>query len=109
MGPGPIHLHLDRAPSHIYGDTIALANSLFTTVTPQPGKSPDTNMCDAGLFPWMEREVEAACAHSKQEINAAVEACWDRVTPDILQKVAARVRRNAQNTFDLEGGNFYDE
>ena len=63
----------------------------------------------APKIPWMEREVEAACAHSKEEIIVAVEACWDRLTPDILQKVAARVRRNAQNTFDLKGGNFYSE
>ena len=53
-------------------------------------------MCDAGLFPWMEREVEAACAHSKEEINAAVEACWDRVTPDILQKGPGRCTRAPQ-------------
>ena len=60
------------------------------------------------MSPWMERE--ATGAHSKEEIAAAVEACWGRLTPDILQKVAARVRRNArgQNTFDLKGGNFYD-
>ena len=81
----------------------------FDEVWYQPGKSPDFNMMDAAIFPWMERAVEEAAAHTVDEINATVEACWEQLDEDMLPKVADRVRRNATTSLALEGGNFYDE
>ena len=37
------------------------------------------------------------------------ESCWGRLETGSLQKAAARVRRNAQKTAELQGGGYYDE
>lgn len=109
LGPGRIDLQLDKAPCHIKKEVKAMLEGKFDEVWYQPGKSPDFNMMDAAIFPWMERAVEAAAAHTVDEINATVEACWEQLDEDMLPKVADRVRRNATTSLALEGGNFYDE
>ena len=99
-------------PADLYNKVISNPATGFANKKP-PGRPPvfDANTWDAvdGVVREQRDQKKPASAYSKEEIAAAVEACWDRLTPDILQKVAARVRRNAQNTFDLKGGNFYDE
>ena len=55
----------------------------------------------------MERRVEAEGAITKAEIRAAVAKAWKELTPEMLGKVAARVRRNMGKIVALKGGNFY--
>ena len=73
------------------------------------GKGPDMSHCDAGICPFMEREIEQAGATTAEEIRAVVKRAWKRVTPDMCEKISKRVRRNMQKVIDLKGGNFYDE
>ena len=86
-----------------------MLQELFDEVINQPGKSPDFSMLDAGVFPWMEREVEDAGATTKEEIRAAVKRVWDSLDEDMLGRVAKRVRTNMENVIALKGGNFYTE
>ena len=65
--------------------------------------------CDAGVCPFMEREIERAGATTAEGIRAVVQRAWKRVTPDMCEKISKRVRRNMQKVIDLKGGNFYDE
>ena len=66
-------------------------------------------MCDAGLFPWYERNVEAAGARTEDEINTVVKATWRKLTSTNPQRIADRVRRNASSVVRLNGGNYYHE
>ena len=50
--------------------------SLFDEVINQPGKSPDTSMLAAGVFPWMEREVDEPSCSSKVDIHKAALSVW---------------------------------
>ena len=109
LGDGPIYIFLDRAPAHRAEETNKLLHRLFDGVYLQSGNSPDMNMCDAGLFPWMERVVEERAASTDDEIRKAVRDCWDLLTPEMLKRVGERVRRNAREVRQLRGGNEYDE
>ena len=75
----------------------------------QPGKSPDTSMLDAGVFPWMEREVEDRGCITKGDIDTAVNAVWRSLTTETLVRVADRVRRNLACIIEVNGGNYYAE
>ena len=55
LGPGPIYLWWDRASCHRSKASMAAAASIFDGVILQPPKSPDMNIMDAAVFPWMER------------------------------------------------------
>ena len=109
LGPGPIAFWMDKAPGHKANATMQLLARLFDEVLVQPGKSPDTSMLDAGVFPWMERECENRGCVTKSDIEAAVKAVWGSLTAEKLGRVADRVRRNMHNIVKMKGGNYYDE
>ena len=73
------------------------------------GKAPDMSYLDAGICPFMEREVEEAGAQSADEIRVAVKAAWKKVTPEMCVRIAKRVRRNMKKVIEKKGGNFYAE
>ena len=73
------------------------------------GNGPDMSPLDAGACPFLEREVEASGAETKEEIRAAVKEAWKKVTPTICKRIMLRVRRNMQKVVALNGGNFYTE
>jgi hypothetical protein len=81
----------------------------FDEVVYQPGKSPDASMLDAGVFQWMELEVDARGCISKTDIQKAVTSMWRSLTPETPVRVADRVRRNVVNTLHIKGGNIYDK
>ena len=64
---------------------------------------------DAGICPFMEREVEKAGAETPAQIRAAVRKAWKKVTPAMCEKIAKRVRRNMRKVIDQGGGNWYTE
>lgn len=103
------HLWMDRAPSHTSKVVQAAATRLFRSLILQPGKSPDMNMLDAGVFPTMERRVERLAAKDVESIERAVESVWTALTSETLRKVAQRVRRNLKEVKHRKGGNFYAE
>ena len=109
LGPGPIAFWQDKAPGHRAKATQELLEKLFDEVVNQPGKSPDTSMLDAGVFPWMEREVDERGCTSKADIHKAVMSVWRSLEPEMLVRVAERVRRNMASIILMKGGNFYDE
>ena len=109
MGAGPISICLDRAPVHTAGVSRKKLEELFDNVYFQTPKSPDLSMCDAGVFPWMEREQQRKGAVTTEQIRASVMATWRALKPEMLKKVANRVRANATKVVELKGGNFYDE
>ena len=67
------------------------------------------SLLDAGVCPFMEREVEQGGATTADEIRAAVKAAWKKITPAMCRAIAARVRSNMLQVIKLKGGNFYDE
>ena len=64
---------------------------------------------DAGVCPFLEREIEDAGAESTEEVRKVVKRAWNAVTPEMCVKISKRVRGNMQNVIQLRGGNFYHE
>lgn len=108
LGAGPITFVHDKAPAY---QSIIKDKDLcgFTKIEMAAGKAPDMSHLDAGICPFLEREVEESGATSAEEIRAAVLAAWNKVTPDTCEKISKRVRKNMQQVIKLKGGNFYDE
>ena len=107
LGGGKFAVWCDKAGCHTA--SVALLKELFDEVIIQPGRSPDVSLCDAGAFPFLEREVEKAGASTKVEIDRATQAAWAQITPGICRSIADRVRRNMGKIIELKGGNFYIE
>ncbi|KAJ1634381.1 hypothetical protein T492DRAFT_836919 [Pavlovales sp. CCMP2436] len=103
LSPGKISLLHDKAPLYqgiMNGSDLCGFNELDMAA----GKSPDMSHFDAGLCPFMEREVELAGAQTPDEIREAVKCAWEKVTPVICEKVPKRVRRNMKEVIKLKGG-----
>ena len=71
------------------------------------GKAPDMSQLDAGVCPYMEREVEAAGAKNQVEIRAAVKAAWAKLTDADCVKISKKVRSNMLKVIAQKGGNFF--
>lgn len=103
----------DRAPSHIAKQTKEKLDELFDEVVFQPGKSPDTNHCDAGVFPYMERvQQDSICWEDEddaQKLRSSVHAAYAKVDANFCRRVANRVRRNMKKIIAKDGGNYYNE
>ena len=105
-------LLLDRSPVHTSKATQdelnrvwGVGNWMF-----QPPKSPDMNNNDAGVYPFMSREVAKAGAISKTQVEAAVMKVWrTKLNDAILENISLRVQRNLETVIRLNGGNLYDE
>ena len=106
---GPVDLMLDRAPCHKSKATMKVLTKYFRHVYIQPASSPDFNMLDAGVFPFMERECNKNGTKTLEAIRATVKGIWERVTPEFCSRVMGRVKRNMQTAIDLKGGNYYRE
>lgn len=109
LGPGPIYLWWDRASCHRSKASMAAAASIFDGVILQPPKSPDMNIMDAAVFPWMERIFAKSGAKSKEEIRTSAEAIWKELDEDMLPRCAKRVKTNMATAVRIQGGNFYEE
>lgn len=103
------YLWMDRASIHTSKAAMAATKKFFKGLILQPGKSPDMNMLDSGVFPLMERKVDSLGATDADEIQDAVAEVWDGISSESLQGVATRVRRNMKTVMELKGGNFYHE
>jgi hypothetical protein len=88
LSSGPIVFWQDKAPGHRAKKTLALLDKLFTEVVNQLGKSPDTSMLDAGVFPRMEREVDDRGCTSKADIHKAVKYIWRTPSPETLARAS---------------------
>jgi hypothetical protein len=105
-----ISIWYDRASAHTSNASLELLTELFEgDIIDQPPKSPDLNMCDAALFPFLERYCEAQGALSKADIKKAVHKAWKALPTQSLPRMAKRVRRNLVKVYDLKGGNNYYE
>ena len=71
-----------------------LAECGFDDLEMAAGKAPDMSHLDAGICPFIEREVEEAGATTSAEILAAVAAAWKKITPAMCEKISKRVRAN---------------
>ena len=76
------------------------------------GKALDLSHLDAGICPFMEREVEAAGAETPAQIRGAVRKAWKKVTPEMCENISKRVRNNmlkVTSVIEKKGGNFNSE
>ena len=106
----PLSIQLDRATAHTAKDTQILLGQLFPGgVAFQVGKSPDTNMADAALYPFLERQCAAEGCFTKHDIRKTVTKLWKEISADTLGRCAERVNRNLRTIIRLKGGNFYNE
>ena len=110
LGRGKIKFLHDRAPAFQHLCKDAELKALFDGgVKMAAGKAPDMSHLDAGICPFIEKEVEEAGAETPAQIRAAVRKAWKKVTPEMCVKISNRVRRNMQAVIDRKGGNFYVE
>eukprot|EP00968_Pinguiococcus_pyrenoidosus_P025645 scaffold6550_cov162-Pinguiococcus_pyrenoidosus.AAC.1 len=109
FGQAELNLWVDLAPAHKARSAQETARRLFSELILQPPKSPDFNLCDAHIFPMMEKKVEAMGAISREEIRRACGAVWrDGVTKESLEGAAKRVRKNMLKVIEMGGDNKYD-
>jgi hypothetical protein len=107
LGPGNIGIWLDNATVH--KACKPLLERLFQPVVFQPPMSPDTNLCDAGVFVNMANLANIEEPNSQEGIRKAAKKAWKKLTPEHLKKVSNRVRDNMKMIEQLEGGNWYIE
>lgn len=106
----PLSIQLDRATAHTAKEQQTLLGELFEGgVHFQVGKSPDTNMADAALYPFLERGCEAAGCLTKEDIRKTVTKLWNGISQTTLQRCAERVNKNMRKIIQKKGGNFYSE
>ena len=101
-------LMLDKASSHGAKKSMDYLERHFKVML-QNGKCPDMNLCDAAVFPLMERRVDATKTEDKKRIGAAVSKVWKEISVQTCQRGIARVKRNAEKVLKLGGGNYYGE
>ena len=112
LGPGPITLVVDRAPSHVSKSSKAAISKYFKELVIQPPRSPDFNLLDASVFPSLERLCNASGAVTHAQIKDAVKAIWKQVTPSEMERAVEKVKRNMKASADItngRGGDFYKE
>ena len=107
LGDGLIAAWFYRAPTHMA--LVTYMKQIFDEVVVQPPRSPDLNMEDAALFPYMERKQQEAGGLSKAQIKASTELAYSKITPEICRRACAAVRRNINHVITLHGGNLYNE
>ena len=107
LGPGDIGIWLDNATVH--KACKPLLEKLFQPVVFQPPLSPDTNLCDAGVFVNMANMANNEEPNTQEGIRKAAKKTWNKITPAHLKKVSNRVRGNMKMIEKLEGGNWYIE
>ena len=107
LGPGDIGIWLDNATVH--KACKPLLEKLFQPVVFQPPLSPDTNLCDAGVFVNMANMANNEEPNTQEGIRKAAKKAWNKITPAHLKKVSNRVRDNMKMIEKLEGGNWYIE
>ena len=103
----PLEIMLDNAPGHVSKFSKQELSKHFKIVHFQPPSSPDFNMLDAGVFPYLEREMNKQGAKTQEQIRKAVPEIWKKVTPDMCTHVVARVKKNMQTAIELHGGNYF--
>ena len=109
MGPGAIHLILDRATCFKERTFKAEAKRLFISVVVNPPKSPDLISNDAGLHHFLEKQCREAAAVTLPEIRRNAKRAWRTLTSETCKRLNKRVRRNMEECIRLKGGNFYHE
>ena len=68
LGPGPLRIWCDCAPSHV--GAVDAMKEVFDEVVLQAGRSPDTNSLDAAIFVFMSRYQQDVCrGYSFDEIR----------------------------------------
>jgi len=78
---GKVFLMLDRASVHRSKISLEAIKEAGFTLIDQPPRSPNLNLLDAFVFPAMERWCNELGAITKAEIKAAVDECYDKITP----------------------------
>jgi len=82
LGPGNIGIWLDNATVH--KACKPLLEKLFQPVVFQPPLSPDTNLCDAGVFVNMANMANCEEPNTQEGIRKAAKKAWTKLTPDHL-------------------------
>ena len=101
LGKGKITFLHDKAPCYqsLIADQTKTGESFgFDSIEMSAGKAPDMSHLDAGVCPFMEREVEQAGAQTAEDIRAAVKRAWAKITPAMCRAISARVSRAQEYT-----------
>ena len=108
-----IRLILDNAPALKSKASMDYLTSdswcSFDEATLQSPTSPDFNMCDASIFPTLERQCNKENAKTEEEIDKAVRKVWDKLTLEECKKAALKVKSNMEKSVAINGGNYYHE
>ena len=105
---GDVGVWMDLAQAH-KGARDELQKWFKLGVIEQPPRSPDFNLLDAGLFPYMERCQQQAGSITYDEIRQSVKDAYDGLTDATVTKVCNAVRANFRIAIKKQGGNWYIE
>lgn len=75
----------------------------------QSPTSPEFNLLDAAVFPFMERMQQQAGALSLEDIRKSTFDAFELITPELCTKAANRVRANMRVVVKKQGGNWFVE
>ena len=90
---GHLGIWMDLAQAH-KGARAELQKLFKLGVIEQPPRSPDFNLLDAGVFPYMERRQQQEGAMTFDEIRAGVDAAYAALSDEVVTKVCNAVRAN---------------
>ena len=105
---GHLGIWMDLAQAH-KGARAELQKLFKLGVIEQPPRSPDFNLLDAGVFPYMERRQQQEGAMTFDEIRAGVDAAYAALSDEVVTKVCNAVRANFKVALKKNGGNWYIE
>ena len=105
---GELGIWMDLARAHT-GAQAELEKIFKRGVIAQPPRSPDFNILDAGIFPYLERRQQQEGALSYEAIRESVKVAFEDLTDEVVTKVCNTVRANFKVVMKKSGGNWYIE
>lgn len=92
----------DLAPAHTAKTTKSWFNNHGITVLDWPANSPDLNPIE-NLWGIAKRKLNGKRPNNKEELKAAIEACWSSITPEICHKMVASMPRRIKAVIRAKG------
>lgn len=87
--------HTSRAARHFFDE-----NNI--ELLPWPAQSPDMNPIE-NLWGYMKPRVAAKRPETIEELKAAIQACWNELTPEICKKYALSFRKRTLALYNAKG------
>jgi hypothetical protein len=109
-----IYAQDDNAPAHSDGqEVVQKVWEKYSKTKPkiqrqqQMPKSPDTNVCDMGIFRWIQHEVDVMEPEGRDGLCKACKKAWNKLSENHIANMFKKKNEVCQFILDCKGGNHY--